>query len=334
MDEQPSDRVLKEFQIEFLDSWRRLPNKGFFLVLLAAWLALFHFLGNSARGYAPTSSLMGWMYIVFNPKGGEDSTGDIGNWVPLLVLVLFWWRRKTLLATEPKLWAPGLLLVGMGLAIHMAGYVVQQPTISIVGLFTGLYGLMGLAWGPAWLRASFFPFFLFAFMIPLGSLSVPITFRLRVWVCQIVEGICGNVFAFDIVREGTALKNPAGNYQYDVAAACSGIRSLTATAAVALIYAWISFSSWWKRGLLIASAFPLAVFGNVVRLLTIIVAAEFWGQEAGNTVHEGGWMGIFSLLPYIPAFAGLLLLGRWLQRGEDMQKRDDKHSSTAEVKNA
>jgi exosortase len=316
MDEQPSDGILEEFRIEFLAVWRRLPNKAFFLVLLAAWLALFQFLGNSARGYASTPSLMQWMYLVYNPAGGEDPTGDIGNWVPLVVLGLFWWRRKELMAAELKMWAPGLLLVGLGLVIHVVGFVVQQPTISLVGLFTGLYGLTGLVWGPGWLRASFFPFFLFAFMIPPGSMAVPITFRLRVWVCQIVEGICGNLFAFDIIREGTALKNPLGTYQYEVAAACSGIRSLTATLAVALIYAWLSFSSWWKRGLLIAAAFPLAVLGNVVRMLTIIVAAEFGGQSAGNYVHEGGPLGIFSLLPYIPAFGGLLLLGYWLRERE------------------
>jgi len=316
MDEQPSDGILEEFRIEFLAVWRRLPNKAFFLVLLAAWLALFQFVGNSARGYASTPSLMQWMYLVYNPAGGEDPTGDIGNWVPLVVLGLFWWRRKELMAVELKMWAPGLLLVGLGLAIHVVGFVVQQPIISLVGLFTGLYGLTGLVWGPGWLRASFFPFFLFAFMIPPGSMAVPITFRLRVWVCQIVEGICGNLFAFDIIREGTALKNPLGTYQYEVAAACSGIRSLTATLAVALIYAWLSFSSWWKRGLLIAAAFPLAVLGNVVRMLTIIIAAEFGGQSAGNYVHEGGPLEIFSLLPYIPAFGGLLLLGYWLRERE------------------
>jgi hypothetical protein len=44
-------------------------------------------------------------------------------------------------------------------------------------------------------------------------------------------------------------------------------------------------------------------------MLTIIVAAEIWGQEAGAYVHEGGPFGILSLLPYVSAFGGLLLLG-------------------------
>ena len=128
-----------------------------------------------------------------------------------------------------------------------------------------------------------------------------------------MELISGYVLQIDILREGTALIDPTGHYQYDVAAACSGIRSLFATFAVAIIYAMLGFRTWWKRGLLIASAVPLAVLGNIVRMLTIIIAAEIWGQEGGNYVHEGGPFGVLSLLPYVAAFGGLLLLGHWLR---------------------
>ena len=82
---------------------------------------------------------------------------------------------------------------------------------------------------------------------------------------------------------------------------------------MAIIYAMLSFRTWWKRGVLIAAAVPLAVIGNTLRMLTIIVAAEIGGQAAGSYVHEGGPFGILSLLPYVAAFAGLLLLGHWLR---------------------
>ena len=233
--------------------------------------------------------------------------------IPLVVLGLFWWKRKQLLALQLRTWWPGLLLVALALVMHLLGYMVQQPRISIVALFVGIYGLMGLAWGPQWLRESFFPFFLFAFCVPLGWSAVSITFPLRLLVCQMVEVISGYVFQIDILREGTKLIDPTGHYQYDVAAACSGIRSLFATFAVAVIYAMLSFRSWWRRGLLIASAVPLAVLGNVVRMMTIVIAAEIGGQEAGEYVHKGGPLGIISLLPYVAAFGGLLLLGHWLR---------------------
>ena len=314
MEKQPANGILEDFRLELVDCWQRLPNKGFFFILLGAWLALFQFLGNATLGYIPTASLLRWMYMAYRPNadagGSDDSHGNI---IPFVVLALFWWKRKQLLAHRLELWWPGLLLVGLALVLHVAGYMVQQPRISIIALFTGIYGLMGLAWGRAWLRDSFFPFFLFAFCIPLGWSAVSITFPLRKLVCQLVEWISGNVLQIDIVREGTALMDSAHRYQYDVAPACSGIRSLFATLAVAVIYAFLSFRTGWKRGVLVASAVPLAVFGNVVRMLTIIVAAEIWGQKAGAYVHEGGPFGILSLLPYAAAFAGLLLLGYLLR---------------------
>jgi hypothetical protein len=51
-------------------------------------------------------------------------------------------------------------------------------------------------------------------------------------------------------------------------------------------------------------------------MLCIIVAAEIGGQPWGNYVHEGGPLGIISLVPYLPAMVGLLLVGRWLENRE------------------
>ena len=42
----------------------------------------------------------------------------------------------------------------------------------------------------------------------------------------------------------------------------------------------------------------------------IIVAAEAFGQSAGNYVHGSFW---FSLLPYLPALVSLALLAHWLR---------------------
>jgi exosortase len=313
MDNRSANGILEDFRIEFLECWRRLPNKGFFLVLLVAWLALFHFLGNATLGYIQTPSLLTWMRVAYssNPdaNGSDDSHGKL---IPFVVIALFWWKRKQLLTLPLRTWWPGFLLVALALGLHLVGYMVQQPRISIIALFTGIYGLTGLAWGPEWLRESFFPFILFAFCVPLGWSAVAITFPLRLRVSQIVELISGYVFQIDIQREGTKLINATEHYQYEVAAACSGIRSLFATLAVAIIYAMLSFRTWWRRGVLIASAFPLAVLGNVLRMMTIIISAEIWGQKGGSYVHEGGPFGILSLLPYVVAFAGLLLLGHWL----------------------
>jgi exosortase len=312
MANQPENGILEDFRIQFMECWQRLPNKGLFLVLLVAWLVLFHFLGNSTLGYISTPSLLQWMQIVYGSEDVSGSDDSHGKLIPFVVLALFWWKRKQLTALPLRIWWPGLLLLSLALGLHLFGYMAQQPRISIVALFAGIYGLMGLVWGWQWLRESFFPFFLFAFCVPLGWSAVSITFPLRLLVCKLVVLISGYVLQIDIQRVGTALMDPSGAYQYDVAAACSGIRSLFATVAVAIIYAMLCFRPWWKRGVLIASAVPLAVIGNTIRMLTIIIAAEIWGPKGGSYVHDGGPYGIISLLPYVAAFGGLMLLGGWL----------------------
>jgi exosortase len=186
----------------------------------------------------------------------------------------------------------------------------------VVAFFVGLYGLTGIAWGFQWLRSSFFPFFLFAFCLPLsGGISETISFPLRLFATKITAVFSQAGLGISVIQDGSRIFDASGSYQYEVAAACSGMRSLTATVAMALIYAFVAFKSPWRRALMIASAVPFAVAANVVRLTTIIVASELWGQEAGNYVHNSSWL---SLLPYIPAMAGILILGHLIR--EDRPK--------------
>jgi exosortase len=318
METQATNGVLEEFRLEFLDCWHRLPNKTAFLVLLAAWLALFQVLGNSTLGYVNTPSLFGYMYDAFSAGGHSlvESEEGYAVLIPLVVAFLLWQKRRQLMALDLHCWWPGLVLVAFGLSLHVLGYAIQQPRVSVIGFFTGIYGLMGMAWGYAWLRATFFPFFLFGFCVPIGSLAEPITFRLRLLVSALVGFVSQYILAIDVKVSGNMLIDPTGHYQYEVAAACSGIRSLIATFALSVIVGFVSFQKVWKRIVLIAAAFPLAVLGNLIRMLTIIIAAEIGGQEWGSYVHDGGPAGIFSLLPYIPAFIGLMALERYLRTSE------------------
>jgi exosortase/archaeosortase family protein len=105
--------------------------------------------------------------------------------------------------------------------------------------------------------------------------------------------------------------SPDGKFQYDVVAACSGMRSLMVIFLLATVYSFVTFRSPGKRIFLMALALPLSVLGNVTRLMCIVIAAEMGGQSKGDFVHEN-WF--FSLVPYVPAIVGLLLVGRWLEK--------------------
>jgi len=295
------------FWPDAMDCWHRLPNKFFFFGLLAAWLALFYFFGNSILGYVHSPSLFAWLDNSYH-GGSQVSDDGHGYLIPFLVVGLFWWKRQELLALPLQIWWPGILFLVAAGGLHLFGYVLQQPRFSVVAMFTGIFGLMGLAWGRAWLKQTIFPFWLFFFCVPLSALLTPLTFPLRLLVTWLVT-LIANLMTINVVRQGTLLFGPGGSYQYEVAAACSGMRSLVAIFLLATIYGFITFRSPGKRLLLMSLALPLSVLGNLARMLCIIFAAEIGGQTTGNYVHESS---LFSIVPYIPAIAGLLLAGRWL----------------------
>ncbi|MGO8763931.1 MAG: exosortase/archaeosortase family protein [Limisphaerales bacterium] len=312
MNTKQSDESSPDWWRDTVDCWRRLPNKGLFFGLLAAWLALFQFFGNPVLGYVHSPSLFAILENAYeNPKADDGH----GNLIPLLVIGLFWWKRKELVALPLQTWWPGLLILAVALLMHVFGFLIQQQYVSIAALFIGIFGLMGLAWGREWLRHGFFPYWLFIFSVPLGQRGQMITFPLQQLVCWLTEK-CAHVLGVNVIRNGTQLLDPSGSYAYEVAAACSGIRSLVAIFLLGTIYAFVFVRSPGKRLLLMALTPLFAVLGNLLRMLMIILTAAMGGQRAGNFVHENF---ITSLLPYVPVILGFLFLGRWLEEREKLE---------------
>jgi exosortase len=119
-----------------------------------------------------------------------------------------------------------------------------------------------------------------------------------------------------VVHEGTQIFGYDGNqafganrtFQYEVAAACSGIRSLIALVALTTIYGFMTFESNWKRALMMAVAIPLAVLNNLIRITGVIVIAEAFGEEAGLEFHD--WAGFFT---FAVALGCVMAVGYFLQ---------------------
>jgi exosortase len=297
--------LLDEIREELPRVWQSIPDKGFFLGLLGAWLVLFHFLGNSTFGYIDTPSLLGWMNMAYSRAGSEDSHGSI---MPVVVLGLLWWKRQQVAAVPRQWWWPGLVGLALATAVHVLGYAAQQPRISVVALLVGVYALVATVWGAAVARSIAFPYVLLVFCIPLGNLVEPITVPLRQFSTDLTVFLVRQVLGIPVLREGVQLLDPRGVYQYEVAAACSGINSLITLLVLTSVYGSITFTAGWKRLVMISLALPLAVAGNVARLVTIIVAAEAFGREAGDFVHE--W---FGFVTFALALTVMLLVGNWLR---------------------
>jgi exosortase len=284
--------------------WTAQPDKWLFGVLLAAWVALFHFWGNAVFGYIDTPSLFVWCYEIY--RGSPDE--EFGLYVPLVVLGLLIWKRHELMALPKRNWWPGAGIVVLGLLLHILGYLVQQTRISLVGFLVGLYGLTGWVWGPAWLRATAFPMFLLGFCIPVSAYAEVITSPLRIFVTKVSVGIGHDLLGIGVYRQGSIILNAQGTPMYDVAPACSGIRSLISLIGLATVYAFLSYRTWWRRAALLAAALPLAIVGNVIRITTVIIVGEAFGQPAGVMIEQK-----FGFLTFGFAMVGLFFVGHWLR---------------------
>jgi exosortase len=298
---------------EIQDIVFRIPDKGLFLMILAPWLAIFYFVGNSTFGYFDTASLFSWLSQCYQSPGADDEHGVLVPWV---ILGILWWKRKEVEKIVPRNAPSILILLALAMLVHIAGYILQQPRLSSIALFVGIYFICGLVWGWDFLRKSSFPFCLFIFAIPLTHLMEKVTIPLRFMATHLTVMFSKGVLGIKVVEEGTQIFDSAHTFHYDVAAACSGIKSLLLMLFINTIFAFLSFNSWWKRVLIILLAIPLAITCNIMRLSSIIVAAEAFQQKGGDFVHER-----LGIIFYIPAFVLLLLINHYFS--EDAVRREN-----------
>lgn len=290
--------------------WDRLPHKALFGILLVAWIALFHFFGNATMGWSKTNSIFQWAHSIYISREDESH----GTYIPFLVLLFFWVRRRELTCSSVGIWWPALGYFLLAVAMHAMAYRVQQARISVLAVILGFHALIGLVWGREALRRSIFPVFLLLFCIPMGSIADIITLDLRLLVTKISVGFSHHGLGIAVFRDGSQIFNGAGQPMYDVAPACSGMRSLVAMSALSVIYAFLNFDTPWKRAALIASALPLAVFANIVRITTVILVGDTFGHKWGVFIEQK-----FGFITFAIALAGMMGIGRLIREPSNAQ---------------
>ena len=281
---------------------------GCLAILAFAWVGLFQFFGNSTFGYVDTASLFAWLASAYDHSEGDQ----IGYLVPFAILGVLWMRRDELALVTRRPWLPALAVVFLAAAMHVVGFVVQQPRLSVVGFAIGLFAITGAVLGWRWMKATVFPMFLLGFCVPLGQMGDAITFPLRMVVTTLAVGFCKIVLGLGVLQNGSMIYDATGAYQYDVAPACSGIRSLTALGCLITVFAFVRFKTLWRRAVLIGLVIPLAVLGNTVRIISVIVTGEVAGQAAGAAIEQK-----LGFVTFLVALAGVLAAAKWLEKGDD-----------------
>lgn len=190
------------------------------------------------------------------------------------------------------------------LALHLLGYAMQQTRVSLGALLVFSWGCFRFAGGLRWSRAAFFPLLFLLLAIPVGFLQ-PLGFYLRLAVSASAAFFVQALGA-EVVRNGTQLSDPHGLYHYDVAAACSGVRSLVALFALSVLIGYVRLVRWRDRAVLMLATLPLAFFGNFLRILAIVMIGRIFGQGAGEKIHDFSGFLVFSVV-----LGGLLFATRW-----------------------
>lgn len=225
-------------------------------------------------------------------------------YVPLFSLYVLWTERARIIGglSSPSVW--GLVFSLPFLALGFVGVRGVQLRFEIAAFAGLLVTLPWAFWGRETAKRMLFPAGFLLFCIPLASFLDVVTVHLRLLSTSVAYGALKG-FGADIVRNGTAIAAADGSFSIDVAEPCSGLRSLFALMALTAAYAYFNQKTWLRRGLLFALSVPIAIAGNVSRILTIcLVAAYADSGFATGFYHDYSGYVVFAVAIVLMVAAG------------------------------
>jgi exosortase len=228
--------------------------------------------------------------------------------VPLFSLWLLWVRRDMIVpfAGRGSYW--GLALLGVWAVLRWAAVYFNigtlpefsmLPFLAGTALFVG--GWQALLW--SWPSITFLVFMFplpIAIQVLLSSQLQTVATQLSVYVIQ--------TLGIPAVAMGHVI-HLTEEHRLDVAQACSGLRMMMFFFALCVGVAFLMKKPMWERIFVVASAIPIAVASNMVRIVMTAVLSEvawnfpsaFDPDQAMEFIHK--WVGITLMMP-----VGLLLL--------------------------
>lgn len=286
-----------------------LITGGLVLFFLYAWLPY-------ASGYADTRiSIFKFAQALWNT--GED-------WqhcylVPFGVIGMIYYCRKSLLEIPISTSWLGIPVLTFGLFVYWIGFRADNVYIGYASFQIVVAGIILWLLGLNWMKALFYPWAFLVFLFPLTFLDNLVAFPLRMVMSQASVTVL-NLIGIASVKSGTAILSApdtiaglrAGQaFSVDVADPCSGIRSLFALMMVSALYGFFTQTQLWKRAVIFFCSIPLAVAGNLARILMLTIGTIVMGPEIaiGSLEHPTLFHMVAGYLVFIVALAGMLGVG-------------------------
>jgi exosortase len=240
------------------------------------------------------------MVLRWSDSGISMGSGDYshGFLVPLASLYVVWSRRDDLLRARKRVTPWALVFVARSLLLHYLGVKAEQTRLS---LFAGI----GLIWSvPFYLygwqvaKRLIFPCAFLIFAVPLNFLD-GLSNGLRLINADLSAAVMRGL-GLDVQAVGTAIYGPPydarATLKLDVADPCSGIRSLTAMMALTAIYGYLVMRGFWRKWALFLAGIPLAMAGNIARIVMIGIMSEAINTEiATGLPHDYAGFIVFGI---------------------------------------
>ena len=244
------------------------------------------------------------MVVFFSAQ--EDMT--FAALVPLFSAYLAWEDRGNLAkaAAGPSIW--GFAACVPLLFASFLGSRGEQMRLEQLGFIGLVVALPWAFYGWKCARRLAFPAAYLLFTIPLASFLDFVTVKLRLFAVATAIAVL-NGFGLDAAQQGTAIiSNGAMPFSIDVAEPCSGLRSLFALSALTVAYARLYQPTWPRRIALMLCAAPLAVAGNVARIISICLVSAVCGKEFGTGFYHdySGYIVFIAAILLMLAASGLI----------------------------
>ncbi len=266
-----------------------LPWTG--IALSAAVIACYYAV---VPGFGPgrNMSALSWLVCSWNPETDYEH----GFLFPFIIAGMLVMRWKQLRGAAGRGEWQGLALLLLGAMTYVAAYRTLQPRVAVGGLPITLLGCAWFLWGKRVALLLLFPLCFLWLSIPLPSFQQA-TVHLQLIATSLAHH-GASLLGVENYTQGTLVLPVKGSWKpLDIASGCSGIRSLMALIMVSSAWAYFAPLSFWKKAILFASAIPLAILGNALRVISIFVIAEYGNADwAVNTWHD--WSGLLLFYPF------------------------------------
>jgi exosortase len=227
-----------------------------------------------------------------------------GPLIPLVSAFLIWRNWGKSKPDRHSSIAGGLLLaVGIGGNIWAAS--IRAAYLSAFCLIIILSGLTLLFRGKeAFYRASF-PLLFLITAIPLPfveRISTPLQVLTADW-----SGKVASLIGLQVTQTGSQLA--LESCSFIVGAPCSGLRSLVTFISLLALLLYIVEAPWLSKISLAILALPIALLANVLRVTSLLIVAQAWGEDIALDYYHN----FFGIVFYILALALLFALARTLK---------------------